>query len=243
MHDSKLPSAARLTDAADNSWDVVLLCTEPHSLMQQYNPFPDRCRVHDVTKEMDITREQTFQEILQLLRTQRNVAVLASLPCTGGCTFNTGTNAARPSCAPKLRAHQLLFTKLWRQLERLVRELGSIPNLILEWPRSCQYWAMKQVGRLVRRTGCEFCDFDGCAYGLQSIAPKTRGMAIKKPWRFATNIPAVKQLFQRRCDGTHTHARNGNGCGRRNHNHQRCWRVWRAAAYMVQSVWHDVVAD
>ena len=44
-------------------------------------------------------------------------------------------------------------------------------------------------------------------YGLVSKAPKTEGMAIKKPWTLATNCPYIIYMLPKFCDGSHQHTR------------------------------------
>ena len=135
-------------DLGELTWDVILLCTEPDSLMQRHNPFEGHARVHDITIDDDFTSEKGYLKVKNLILDNPRVAVVASFPCTGGCTFNSGINLVNPKCWPKIKAHWALFNKLWKQYDRLcdeVREqVGVIPT-ILEWPRRCKYWMLPKV--------------------------------------------------------------------------------------------------
>ena len=51
-------------------------------------------------------------------------------------------------------------------------------------------------------------DFDGCRYDLTD---KEGIRYLKKPWRFAANLPGVHQVFSRLCQKDHTH---GSTCGK-----------------------------
>ena len=86
-------------------WTIILLCTEPNSYMQQNNPFPENCDVIDITKSDDFTSEAGFQKVADILATVENVVLLISFPCTAGCLFNQGINAANPKCKTNLEAH------------------------------------------------------------------------------------------------------------------------------------------
>ena len=82
--------------------------------------------------------------------------------------------------------------------------LAAFPNdkliLIIEWPRYCTYWQLRKVRRLMKKMNLFFSDFDGCQYDLQPTRGD-RDTYLKKPWRFATNIPNVLPRFNQKCPG------------------------------------------
>ena len=49
-----------------------------------------------------------------------------------------------------------------------------------------------------------FSDFDGCQYNLQPTGGASN-VFLKKPWRFATNIPDVLPCFNQKCTGVDEH--------------------------------------
>ena len=123
---------------SDLVYHLILLCTEENSFLDLCNPFPDNCVIHHITVSDDFTSSFGYRKVADIVQSNRNVAILVSFPCTGGCLFNAGINAHNPKCQDKIEGHWVLFRKLWKQLERLLRQFGDLP-IIQEWPRSCLY--------------------------------------------------------------------------------------------------------
>ena len=120
--------------------------------------------------------------------------------------FNMGINKFKAK--DKIKKHWKLFRKLWSQYERLCDELDFIIPTILEWPRNNAYWKVTAVRRRLNKNGMHFANFDGCSYELRD----SNGVEyLKKPWRFATNIPGVREKFSSLCTRDHNH---GSTCGR-----------------------------
>ena len=131
-----------------------------------------------------------------------------SMPCVGGCMFNVGINWAKGKSTDRIIGHWKLFRKLWKQYERLCDELPFIIPTILEWPRSNAYWKERAVIKRLAKNRMHYTDFDGCSYGLLD----SKGIQyLKKPWRFATNIPGVRDYFSTLCRKDHDH---GSSCGK-----------------------------
>ena len=189
---------------ADQKWTVILLCTDPESYMQVLNPYLDNCDVIDITAQDDFTSKDGYNKVLDLCLNIDKVALLVAFPCTGGCWFNVGINSHNPKCSKTLLKHEVLFSKLWRNFERLCHHIGPVP-IILEWPTSCTYWRNIRVQRLLKNMALERVNFHGCQFGLKSIRPEHEDMFLKKPWTFATNIPEIIPMFRRLCDDSHTH--------------------------------------
>ena len=74
-------------------------------------------------------------------------------------------------------------------------------SIALEWPRRCAYWHKRSVQAFMREFGIQAHHLDGCAYGLTSLAPRTMGMPIRKPWTFASDMPSFASL-RRSCPHT-----------------------------------------
>ena len=53
---------------SEPQWTVILLCTEPNSLMAKGNPFPRSCQVIEITKDDDFTSEAGAQTVKLALR-------------------------------------------------------------------------------------------------------------------------------------------------------------------------------
>ena len=122
--------------------------------------------------------------------------------------FNVGINWAKEKSQQRIKGHWKLFRKLWKQYERLCDEVGFVVPTILEWPRSNAYWRETMVKKRLEKNGMVYSDFDGCRYDLRDPS----GIQyLKKPWRFAANLPGVKGIFERLCNKDHTH---GSTCGK-----------------------------
>ena len=125
--------------AKDTTWTIILLCTEPDSLMVRHNPFGDQCKIVEITEHDDFTSETGYQKVVDALRGP-NVVIFASLPCTGGSPWQI-PNKKHPACRRLIAKHHKLFNKLFEQLLRLYRDhncYGKIP-ILFEWPRVCKY--------------------------------------------------------------------------------------------------------
>ena len=122
--------------------------------------------------------------------------------------FNMGINWAKEKTRARIEGHWKLFRELWKQYARLCKELPFTVPTVLEWPRSNAYWKEQEVVKLLAMNGMVYTDFDGCQYGLKDSKGK---LFLRKPWRFATNIPGITDLFSRLCTGEHQH---GSTCGK-----------------------------
>ncbi len=183
----------------DMKWKVILLCTEQESYMQVYNPYPNNCECVDITKWDDFTSEYGYHKTANTIQKHENVAILAALPCTGGCLLNTKVNAKNQKCKKKLEEHWQLFHGLWKNFARLCKQFPNVP-MVFEWPRSCEYWKEEKVKRVMRQMKMERLEFDGCQYELKSV--RNPHMFLRKPWQFATNIPEVVPFFDNfKCSG------------------------------------------
>ena len=120
----------------------------------------------------------------------------------GDACSKPGINSVNPACETKLHAHWKSFSALWRQYDRLCNEITFSVPTILEWPRSCAYWQEKHVNKRLSQNSMIFADFDGCQFDLHSSRKGEDALFLKKPWRFATNIPQVHTLFNNhKCPG------------------------------------------
>ena len=117
---SEMPKAPH-----DMRWKIILLCTDEDSLMERFNPYREQCEVVHITIKDDFASENGYNKVLKIIQETRNVAMLVSFPCTGGCLFNVGINSKRPECSEKLMKHWTLFRKLWRNYERLNDEVSD----------------------------------------------------------------------------------------------------------------------
>ena len=182
-------------------WTIVLLCTAHDSYIKQFNPYPQACTVVEVTIDDDFTSESGYLKVHEVIQQRTNVVLFVSFPCTGGCLFNTGINAHNPKCAKRIQGHWKLFSKLWKNLERIYDYFGNVLT-IFEWPRYCAYWSYTKVARRFKNMNMYYTDFDGCQYHLRPKHPRGPYEYLKKPWTFATNLPECVSVFNKLCPGT-----------------------------------------
>ena len=72
-------------------------------------------------------------------------------------------------------------------------------KVAIEWPKSCKYWKFPRVKALCLNAKLQTVCFDGCAFGVKSVAPSTKGLPIKKPWRVDTDMPELLETLNRKC--------------------------------------------
>ena len=78
--------------------------------------------------------------------------------------------------------------------------------VVVEWPRSCDYWRLGRVKKLQQDCSMKCSDFDGCRYGMMSIRKGCEGIAIRKPLRIRSSEPSFLRTFSVFCDESHQHA-------------------------------------
>ena len=76
-------------------------------------------------------------------------------------------------------------------------------TIAFEWPAACKYWQYDKVRAFMKAMQYRFITLNGCMFGLQSMAPKTRGLSIKKPWTIATDCHTLTKHLNRQCTSYH----------------------------------------
>ena len=142
--------------------------------------------------------------------------MFASLPCTGGSSWQTA-NRRHPACRRLLRKHKLLFDRLFSRLVEIADdacENGGLP-IIFEWPRHCTYWKLPEVVRFCAENELHKAHFDGCRFGLRSCIPGSESKYLMKPWTFATNLPEIFEIFDDMfCPGVSSEHVHDSTCGK-----------------------------
>ena len=221
MHDNSSCAAEEVANdnhTADENdqpeWTLVLLCTEPNSILANRNPFPKSTRIIEITKEDDFTSESGSQKLRLALRNPKTI-VMVSLPCTGGSPWQTA-NRRHPACRRMIRKHKLLFLRLFSRLQEVAEDAmyeGGLP-MVFEWPRHCTYWKLPEVEKFLRDNDLRRASFDGCHFGLRSIVKGSEDLFLNKPWSFATNITEVFDGFDGKlCPGKGPKHRHDTTCG------------------------------
>jgi hypothetical protein len=138
------------------------------------------------------------------------VLLFGAMPCTGGSAWQRLNARRGPATAEKIRCEREIADTLFDNFALVAaacRANGG--NIAIEWPRGCSYWSLPKTQQFLRAYALENFDFDGCMFGLTSLAPDTLGQPIKKPWRIASDIPGFANL-RRHC--THERSSTSHAC-------------------------------
>ena len=177
-------------------------CCGPASKIGNQNTAISECQVTRITESDDGTTQKATIKAISAISKPR-MLLWSSMPCTGGSPWMR-INVKKPGGYANLRKHIQLFNKLWNNFESVARNAHRLGNYIaIEWPRGCSYWLLTKVIKLCKELDLQYVDFDGCMLGLTSIYNK---LPIKKPWRIATNSPAIREEFDNLlCKGHSVH--------------------------------------
>jgi hypothetical protein len=122
---------------------IIEWCCSPDSLIgsEKFNNDKTSCVTTRITEDID----GTSTEGLQYAKNKYNkmkvlpTVIFASLPCTGGTTWNS-VNIRNKDGAEKIQQHIDLFDKLWTNFTKLVEHCSSpTTTVVIEWPRNCLY--------------------------------------------------------------------------------------------------------
>ena len=131
----------------------------------------------------------------------RPLLIWASLPCTGGCSWqhvNILTNRE------KVEDHHKLFLKLLKSLKSFMRIMKPFnPELAMELPKTCYYWKWAVVQAFIKKHCLQTCLCDGCMLGIVDDG----GRPLRKSWQIMSTLP-LPGLNGRTCDGTHEHGQS-----------------------------------
>ena len=148
------------------------------------------CSVVRLTKADDVTTPEGKSKSIRAVQEPRTL-LWASIPCTGGSSWQNVNQKRLPGFEKKLRLLRKEFTEIWASFEEVAQECliwgGSV---VIEWPRNCSYWNLPRVKAFLAAHGLVTVRFDGCAFGM-----KSGGMPVKKPWKIATNNKAIREAF------------------------------------------------
>ena len=104
---------------------------------------------------------------------------------------------------PELVAeHRALFKRLFRSFCSLIKLLKRHnPQIIMELPRTCDYWKEESVMKFVKQHGLhpEYCD--GCMAGITN----DKGEPLKKQWTLMSSFPLPHIRDIGECDGARSH--------------------------------------
>ena len=207
---SREPSAAMLDRCElhreTNRPRFVEACCGPQSVLSQPQNMAKDFICTRITEADDFTTREGQQIALDRLRGPGDV-LWYSAPCTGGCSFQR-INLARgnDSTIEKITAHRLLFRRLWNAFERVATiAMKRGATIVVEWPKSCQYWNDTQVKRFLHTRGFASAIVHGCVVGMTSVRSSMNGALVRKQWRLATNDPALASLLSKECHGDHHH--------------------------------------
>ena len=105
---------------------LVEFCCSPDSKLSQERSASRGCHCIRVTEELDATRPRTIKHVVDQITlaardeggvSKPNVLIFASLPCTGGCTWQR-INSKTAEGGGRVESHKQLFRKLFRSLRK-----------------------------------------------------------------------------------------------------------------------------
>ena len=107
------------------------------------------CRVICITEELDANSVQGKVMSAKGVCSKRGM-FFASIPCTGGCPFNS-INGRTAQGMANIRKHVAAMLPLLRFFERLCALADRCQNFIcLERPAGCSYWKRKDIQRIIQ---------------------------------------------------------------------------------------------
>ena len=175
---------------------VESCCSDSSKLGEKHNASKG-CYTVRVMEKDDATKQSTIKRLCKDLRPllcdevgykarSRPLLIWASLPCTGGCSWqhiNILTNRE------KIEDHHKIFLRLLRSFE-----------LAMEQPRTCDYRKWTVVQAFIKKHCLQSCLCDGCMLGIVD----DDGRPLRKSWQIMSTLP-LPGLNGRTCDGTHEH--------------------------------------
>ena len=176
-----------------------------NSTLCRFTNLSHDCDCVRVTQDNDICWTSTHKRLMAAAN-DVNALIWISLPCTGGCKFNTTENWPK---GPEMRKHiNRLRYSFKYMLEcvkvtlRALRERGRLPIIVFELPEHNWYWTQYQLLDFCIEFGLGKYNFQGCMYGMRASVGPNKGMLIRKPWCIATNCHSLGKALATTC----THA-------------------------------------
>ena len=165
-----------------------------------------------MTEKDDATKQSTIKRLCEDLRPilcdeggyaarSRPLLIWASLPCTGGCSWqhiNILTNRE------KVEDHHKLFLKLLKSLKSFMRIMKPFnPELAMELQKTCDYWKWTVLQAFIKKHCLQSCLCVGCMLGIVD----DDGRPLRKSWQIMSTLP-LPGLNGRTCNGTHEHGQS-----------------------------------
>ena len=134
--------------------------------------------------------------------------LFGALPCTGGSPYQFINWQLGPETRSKIREHRRIFNCLWRAFVKVSEVcIANGGKVAFEWPRNCSYWRLRKAKSFLKRFGMQQYRFDGCMYGLRSIATRTEGLLLQKPWIIASNVEEFRFMERKCCHSRADHVK------------------------------------
>ena len=152
---------------------------------------PSTGRKYDLRDSMD------QGEVKRLIRRDCPTVLVVSPPCTAFSIANQGEVDKR------VLAGAIEMIRFSIEICELQHRSGR--HFIFEQPQSSRAWSLGEVIKLTYRDGVTKTTFHQCMYGLEARNHEGAAPAYK-PTSVLTNHPALVEVLQERCDGSHRHA-------------------------------------
>ena len=186
-------------------WSVISLSLNHNPTMQQFNPYPENCKVVELTDGESFSSERGYQRVKDIALSCQNVVILFSLPCNTTGPFDPVQSREDPGGTVGLTAHWGRFRRMWGNFERLCEEAGPLPS-VLDWPKRFGYWVRRRAMGRLRQDHFNFVDVQRTSIPM---------------WTFATSIPKLVPMLPNIY--RHADARGGQRKYRGNSNQHRSY--------------------
>ena len=148
-------------------------------------------------RKYDLRNSKDQGEVKRLIRRDCPTVLVVSPPCTAFSIANQGEVDKR------VLAGAIEMIRFSIEICELQHRSGR--HFIFEQPQSSRAWSLGEVIKLTYCDGVAKTTFHQCMYGLE--ARDYEGVApAYKPTSVLTNHPALVEVLQERCDGSHRHA-------------------------------------
>ena len=188
-------------------------CCSPDSKLSQVRAASKGCHCIRVTEDLDGTKPRALKYVVDqitlaardeggVIAKRPSVLIFASLPFTGGCTWQR-INSKTTEGGERVESHKQLFRKLFRSLRKLDGSLCKFcdVSIAFELPASCDYWKLPMIQNFIDQHGLQEHLVDGCMVGIKD----KEGAPLKKTWRIVSDVSLSEQLSGLRCDKSHQH--------------------------------------
>ena len=124
--------------------------------------------------------------------------------------FNLGINWAKGADEGRhtrelIQAHWDNHVLMWKGFKRVAAKTQDVgASISIEWAHRCMYHRLRATREIVNKYQLEYRKVSGCAVGLISRNPQTRGQLLCKAWGvWSNNLYVLDRLSGLECNKRH----------------------------------------